>query len=205
MGYSSNGVSKYEYGTYVAASLAYLLLKQQDAVGLALFDDRVRNFVTARSTPSHLRSLLKALEEPGLREKTDIGTILHSFAGRIKKKGLIVIISDMFDDLGAIERGLQHLRFCNHEVLVFHVLDHDELTFPFQRMTLFEGLESYEDILANPAALRQSYLGEFNAFLEDLRRVCRGNRFDYVQLDTQGLLDVALTTYLVKRSGSLRK
>jgi uncharacterized protein (DUF58 family) len=205
MSYVSNGVSKYDYGTYIAAALAYLLLRQQDAVGLALFDDQVRNYVAARSTPSHLHTLLGALEKPGLRQKTDIGTILHQFADRITKKGLIVIISDMLDDLEAIERGLKHLRYCKHEVILFHVLDHDEVHFPFQRMTMFEGLEGFEDVLANPKSLREAYLSELKSFLDGLRRICRNNRFDYVQLDNETLLDVALSTYLAKRSGSFRR
>jgi len=205
MSYSSDTVSKYDYGCYVAASLAYLLLRQQDAVGLALFDDQVRNFVGARSTPSHLGSLTAALEKPGLKEKTDLGRIFNEYAGRIKKRGLVVIISDLLDDLGAIERGLMHLRYREHEVLVFHVLDHDELTFPFQNMTLFEGLEGLDDVLVNPGALREGYLAELNLFLERLRRVCRNNRFDYVRLDTNDKLDVALSSYLAKRSGALRR
>ena len=201
----SDAVSKYEYGCYVAASLAYLLLKQQDAVGLALFDDKVRHFTQPRSTPSHLASLVRVLENPGLREKTDLGRILHEYAGRIKKKGLIVIISDMLDDPEAIARGLKHLRYRDHEVLLFHLLDHDELTFPFQNMTMFEGLEGLDEALVNPPSLREGYLQELNSFLADLRRVCRTNRFDYVRLSTRDRLDVALSTYLAKRSGSQRR
>jgi uncharacterized protein (DUF58 family) len=197
-------VSKFEYATYVAASLAYLLLRQQDAVGIALFDDRVRNLVPPSSSPSHLQTLLGALDSPKLEEKTDVGAIFHEFADRIKKKALILVVSDLFDDIEHVKRGLKHLRYKNHEVIVFHVLDHDELTFPFQRMTLFEGLESLPELLANPQSLRDAYLEEIGSFLGEVRKVCRDNRIDYVKLDTEDKLDVALSAYLASRAGSLR-
>ena len=205
MNYSSGGVSKFDYGVMVAASLSYLLLRQQDAVGLALFDDKVRNLVGARSTGSHLKTLLEVVEKPGLKEKTDLGVILHEFADRLNRMGLIVIISDMLDDIEHIERGLKHLRYCNHEVILFHLLDKDERTFPFQIMTMFEGMEGLEDVLANPRLLKEAYLAELENFLGRLRRVCRNNRFDYVAIDTCDSLDVALSTYLAKRAGSLRR
>jgi len=204
MSYASKDVSKYDYAAMVAASIAYLLIRQKDAVGLAVFDDRVREFVSASSTLSRLQGLLDVVDRVPEREKTDHGTILHEFAGRIKKKGLVVIISDMLDDPTSIEHGLEHLRYRNHEVIVFHVLDHDELRFPFQSTTLFEGLEGAPDVLANPRQLRDGYLAELHAFLERLRRSCRDNRFDYVSLDTTEKLDVALSSYLAKRSGSQR-
>ena len=205
MTYGSDGVSKFDYGVMVAASLSYLLLRQQDAVGLALFDEKVCDMVGARSTGSHLKTLLELAENPGLKEKTDLGVILHEFAGRIHRRGLVVIISDMLDDIEHIERGLKHLRYCNHEVILFHLLDTDERTFPFQNMTMFEGMEGMEEVLANPRLLKEAYLEELESFLSRLRRVCRNNRFDYVALDTSDPLDVALSTYLAKRTGSLRR
>ena len=197
-------VSKFEYGTYVAAGLAYLLLKQQDAVGLALFDDRVRSFVNPSSNPSHLQALLGEIEGSSLREKTNVGSIFHEFADRIKRKGLILVISDLFDDAEQLKRGLKHLRYKNHEVVVFHILDEDELTFPFRRMTLFEGLEGLPELLANPQALRDAYLAELNKYLAEVRKVCRDTHIDYVRLDTSDHLDVALTAYLAKRAGTQR-
>jgi uncharacterized protein (DUF58 family) len=202
---SAPRLSKFEYATYVAASIAYLCLRQQDAVGLALFDDRVRNFVPPSSNPSHLQSVVGGMEEPSLREKTDIGAIFHEFADRIKKKGLIIIISDMLDDIEKIKRGLKHLRYKNHEVILFHVLDHEELVFPFTKMTLFEGLEGFPELLADPRALRAAYLEELNGFLEELRKVCRDSRIDYVKLDTNEKLSTALSTYLATRAGTQRK
>ena len=137
--------------------------------------------------------------------KTDVGSIFHEFADRVKKKGLILIISDLFDDLEHVKRGLKHLRHKSHEVIVFHILDHDELTFPFQRMTLFEGLEALPEVLANPGSLRQAYLEEINSYMTEVRKVCRDNRIDYVRLDTDDKLDVALSSFLAMRAGTLRK
>jgi len=203
-GTSSGSISKYEYGTYVASSLAYLLLRQRDAVGLALFDDRVRNYIPPSSSPSHLATLLAALDSPGLSRKTNVGSILHEFADRVKKRGLIIVISDLFDDKDRLRRGLKHLRYRNHDVMVFHMLAHDELTFPFQRMTLFEGLEDYPDELANPATLRDAYLAELNGYLLEVSKICRDDRIDYARLDTDDKLDVALSTFLAARAGSQR-
>ena len=202
---AEGGVSKYDYASMVAASLAYLLLRQKDAVGLALFDDDVRELVAPRSTGSQLQNLVEVIGRPNLAKKTDIGTILHGFADRVTRRGLIVIISDMLDDISHIERGLKHLRYRDHEVILFHVLAHDELTFPFANMTMFEGLEGMDDLLANPRPLRESYLTELEVFLERLRRTCRNNRFDYVALNTRDKLDVALSSYLAKRAGSQRR
>lgn len=195
-------ISKFEYGTYVAAALAYLILHQRDAVGLAMFDDKVRDFVQPSSSPSQLTTVLSTLQKGSLVEKTQVGGLLHEFADRIKRKGLIVLISDLFDDVEKIENGLKHLRYKEHELLVFHLLDHEELTFPFQRMTLFEGLEGVEDLVADPRALRKGYLEELNQYLESVRRVCHENQVDYVQLDTQEKLHVALTSFLAKRAGA---
>ena len=122
----------------------------------------------------------------------------------MKKKGLIVIISDMFDSFERIRRGLKYIRHKNHEVMLFHVLDEDEVTFPFQRMTLFEGLEDYPELLADPPALRQAYLEEIESFQAELRRTCRNNRIDYVRIHTGEKLDVALTSYIAGRAGRLR-
>jgi uncharacterized protein (DUF58 family) len=194
--------SKFEYATWVAASLSYLLLRQQDAVGLAVFDDRVRTFVPPSSSPAHLPTLLSAMDGQELTRRTRAGTIFHELADRVKKKGLIIIISDLLDDLDRLRLGLKHLRYRDHEVLVFHVMAHDEMVFPFRRMTLFEGLEGQPTELADPAALREAYLAELNQFLAAVRKMCREDRIDYVQLDTDAKLDVALSAFLAARRGS---
>ncbi len=194
-------ISKYQYGTYLAAALAYLILKQQDAVGLAVFDDEVRGFVPPSSSQTHLLNVIQELDRQTAAKKTAVGDILRGFADRIKKKGIIIIISDMFDDLESIQLGLKHLRYKRHDVILFHILDHDELNFPYQRMTLFEGLEGYPELLADPRALRRAYLEEIQKFQEDLKRTCRRSRIDYVLLDTSRRLDAPLTAFLASRGG----
>ncbi len=205
MRYGAEETTKYRYGSYIAAALAHLILRQQDAVSLAVFDEDVRSFVPPSSSVNHLRNIVLELDRQETARKTDLGAILKSFADRIKRKGLIVIISDMFDSLEHIDRGLKHLRHKRHEVVLFHVLDHDELTFPFQRMTLFEGLEGFADLLADPRSLRKAYLEEIGRFQESLKKICRRSRVDYVLLDTSRRLDAALTAYLAARGGRSRR
>lgn len=199
------GVSKYQYGAHLAAALSYLILKQQDSVSLCVFDNEVKGFVPPSSSQNHLLNVIQELDRQGAERKTDVGTILKSFADRIKKKGLVIIISDMFDDLSRIDLGLKHLCHKRHDIILFHLLDHDELNFPFQRMTLFEGMEGYENLLADPRALRRAYLEEIESFQDDLKRICRRSRIDYVLLDTLRKLDVPLTAFLASRGGRRRR
>jgi uncharacterized protein (DUF58 family) len=199
-----DGPSKFEYASWVAASLAHLILRQRDAVGLTLFDDRVRKTVPPSSSPGHLENLVAVLEEPGLSAKTNAGSVLHEFADRLKRKGLIIVISDLLDDVEQVKRGLRHLRHRGHEVIVFHILAHDELVFPFERLTLFEGLEGLPHKLAHPRTLRDAYLAELETNLTEVRRACRDDPIDYVRIDTEDKLDVALSSYLATRSSTLR-
>ncbi len=205
MQYGSDGVTKYTYGTYIAAAIAYLLMRQQDAVGLSVFDENVRSFLPPATSQAHFMNIVQELDRQETAHKTDLGAILGTFADRAKRKGLILIISDMFDRMDHIEKGLMHLRHKNHEVILFHLLDSDELRFPFQSMTLFEGLEGYDELLVNPRALRDAYLEEIETFQEQLKRTCRNARIDYVRIDTSQRLDVALTAYLAARAGRLRR
>ncbi len=198
-------ISKYEYGTYVAASLAYLILRQQDAVGVALFDDEVRHFLNPRSNLNQLPTLCDTIEKGALRGKTSVGAIMNEMADRVKKRGLFLVISDLLDSLESVQKGLKRLRYRGHEVLVLHVLDGEELSFPFQRMTLFEGLEGLPDLVADPRALRRGYLAELEQYLESVRKTCRENLIDYVLLNTEEKLHVALSSYLAKRAGAQKK
>jgi len=196
------GVSKLDYASYVAASLAYLMLQQQDAVGLATFDAEVAQFLPPASHGSHLKNLLRIVEQAKPQKKTNVGTILHETAERLKKRGLVIILSDLFDDPARVASGLQHLRHRKHEVILFHVMDRDEIRFPFERMTLFEGLEELPRINVDPRAIRKAYLEELNRFLGEVRKVCLKNGADYVELHTDMLLDVALAEYLATRASS---
>ena len=204
MSYGNGPVSKFEYATYVAASLMRLVLTQQDAVGLALFDDQVRKFFRASSSPNHLGVLLSEIMQTSPVEKTNMERIFHDVADRISSRGVIIVISDFFDDPDRVLTGLSHFRHKQHDVICMQILDPYEVSFPFQRMTMFEGLEEYEDLLVNPKALRSGYLEEMNGFLRDLKAGCLRQRTDYVRIQTDELLDVALSTYLASRAGAQR-
>lgn len=192
-------LSKLEYSQCAAAALAYLVLQQQDSVGLVTFDKEIRALVRASSHPSHLKQLLHVMEETVPERKSGMGPIFHDLAERLKKRGLVVIFSDLFDDVGQLLAGLKHFRHRRHEVVVFHVLDPAELDFPFTRSTKFKGLEGWDDLLTDPRALRKAYLREFDAFRRQVMTGCRARRIDYVLLRTDQSLDVALSGYLASR------
>lgn len=202
MAFASDGVSKLAYGSMIAAALAYLISKQQDAVGLSLFRDSLLRQVQPGSSPQHLRQLLHELEQAKPDGKTGIGRALHEAADQIKRRGIIIILSDAFDDVEAIVQGLQHLRHRRHEILFFHLMDHAELTFPFRDMTRFEGLEGEGELLTSPQALRKEYLAELEQFMARLRKGCRDSGVDYHLFDTAEPLDVALTTFLSTRAAA---
>ncbi len=192
-------LSKLEYAQCVAAALSYLVLQQQDSVGLVTFDKEVRALVRASSNPSHLKQLLHVMERTSAERKTNSGPIFHDLAERLRKRGIVIVLSDMFDDVASMMAGLKHFRHRRHEVVIFHILDPAELDFPFRDVTLFRGLEQWADVLTDPRALRDAYLTEFNKFIAAIRRGCRQQHIDYVQLRTDQSLEVALRTYLASR------
>ena len=198
-------ISKLEYAQYVCAALSYLILKQQDAVGLATFDNAVRNFVRAGGHPSHLKQLCHVMDMAGAKGETSMGPIFHDLAERIKKRGLVVILSDLFDDVPSLMLGLKHLRHRRHEVLVLQVIDPAEQEFPFQDPTLFKGLEGLPEQLTEPRSLRRAYQREFERFLLEVRRGCHDLHADYAVLRTDHPLDAALRTFLSARAARLHK
>ncbi len=193
-------VSKYDYACMSAASLAYLILHQQDSVGLVTFDDQVRQFLRPSGQASRLKEVIHLLQQGDQREKTRLGPLFHDLAERITRRSLVMIFSDLFDDPAEILTGLSHLRHQGHDVIVFHVLDRAELEFPFQESTLFRGLEQYPELLTDPRALRQGYLDQFTAFQDEVRRGCRTYNIDYVMLRTDQNLGGALANYLAFRA-----
>jgi uncharacterized protein (DUF58 family) len=198
-------VTKLAYSQYVCAALSYLILKQQDAVGLATFDNAVRNFVRAGSHPSHLKQVCHVMDIAGAKGETSMGPIFHDLAERIKKRGLGVILSDLYDDVPSLMLGLKHLRHRRHEVLVLQVIDPAEQDFPFQDPTLFRGLEGLPEQLTEPRSLRTAYQREFEAFLKSIRRGCRDLHMDYTLLRTDQPLDVALRTFLSGRASHMHR
>jgi uncharacterized protein (DUF58 family) len=194
-----SAMSKLEYAKCAAAAIAYLVLNQQDSVGLTTFDDDVRAMVRPSSNPSHIKQLVHVMTETVPQRKTRTGPILHDLAERLKKRGVAIVISDLFDDVQQIISGLKHFRHRRHEVIVFHLLDPAEIDFPFNETTLFTGLEQLPNVVTDPRTLRRAYLKEFNRFLREVQSGCRENQIDYVQLRTDQPLDVVLSAYLASR------
>lgn len=199
MDFRSGKLSKLEYGSYLAAALTYLLLKQNDAVGLTLFDSTVRQHLPAKARPTQFRRVLDELEKVKPGEETNVGAVLHQVAERIKRRGLVILISDLIDREEAIAHGLQHFRHDHHEVVVFHVLDDAELTFPFDRMTRFKDMEGAGRLTANPKTLRANYLARINAFTERIKKDCLERRISYNLTNTKEPYDIALAACLDKR------
>jgi len=204
MRYGQGPLTKYEYACTVAGSLAYLALRQQDAVGCVSFDEAPRMTVPLRTKRNHLDAVLKALDVSRPREKTDLYETLHVVAESFPRRGMMVLISDLLTGREGLFRGIRLLRSRGHDVLVFHVLDDDELDFPFNGPTRFEGLELPEQLTCNPRALREGYLAALNDYLGEVRLGCSRNNVDYVLLRTRQPLGTALSSFLSNRLRMLR-
>ncbi len=193
-------MSKLEYGSVLAASLAFLMNRQRDATGLIAFDERIRFRLPAAARPGHLHTLLLALEQLKAGERSNVGRPLHQLAEALLKRSLVVLISDLLDDPEPVIRGLRHLKFRGTDVVVFQVLDPHELNFPFKGAARFTDVETAEEIVADPSRARTEYLRELAGLTLRYDRELRGAGIDYVQLDTSQPLDFALLTYLSARA-----
>lgn len=193
------GLTKLEYGSYLAAVLAYLMTRQQDAVGLTTFDTQVRLDMAAHASPRHFNEMMRQLEaiQPG--QPTNIAETLHRLADRFKRRCLIVLISDLYDDPEAVGRALHHFRHKRHEVIVFQVFDPAELDLPFREATTFEDLETGARLHVDPAYVRDDYIRQMNEFIDHNRRLCADCQIDYVKTDTATPYDFMLSRYLAKR------
>lgn len=199
MNYRSGDISKFQYGCYLAASLAYLLIHQKDAAGLAIFDTQTRKLLTPRATRSYIKTIEEILVQTNPGGETDIATNLHRLAERMTRRGLIILISDLLDDPDKVIMGLKHFRHRRHEVIVFHVLDPQELMLNFQGDIRFEDLETGEMLATQPWHIRQDYREAVKQFSEYYRRACHENRIDYVLLNTSDSFEKPLMEYLIKR------
>jgi uncharacterized protein (DUF58 family) len=198
--YDGRALSKFDYAQFLAASLAHLMIHQQDAVGLATFDTKLRRYIPARSRPNHLRILLREMIKTTPGEETALAPIFHDIAERVHRRGLVVVISDLFDDPEELLRALHHFRYRNHEVLLLHVLAEEELTFPFDQASLFRDLEiSDHRIQLDPRAIRAEYLDQIRRFIGRIGMGCGQMNIDYVPLSTTTPFDVALAHYLAQR------
>ena len=194
-----SAMSKLEYAQCIAASLAWLVLHQQDSVGLVTFDDRIRDVVRPGSNPSILPELLRVMDVPPGANKTATGPIFHELASRFEKRGVVIVLSDLFDDVASMSAGWKHFRHRRHDAIVFHVLDPAELDFPFTRPTLFRGLEQSGEALVDPRSLRKAYVEEFERFRSKAQWACRDQQIDYHVMKTDTPLDVALSSYMGAR------
>jgi uncharacterized protein (DUF58 family) len=199
MEYGSGAMTKLDYAVTTAAALAYLLLRQQDAIGCAVFDEDIRQAIPLRTSTSHLNTIIRALEQRQPRDKTGLHDVLTRVAETYPRRGMMVLLSDLFVDADDVRRGLRLLRQRGHDVLVLHVLDDHELDFPFSRPARFEGLETADQLTCNPRALRDGYLAALNEFLDTIRHNCARDNVDYALIRTSTPLDVALTTFLRHR------
>ena len=201
MQYGNGALDKYEYACTVAASLAYLILRQQDSVGSVSFDERVRIKVPTRAKHNHILSIIESLNVSEPADKTNLYGMFRDIAESYPRRGMMIVVSDLLSDPEGTVRGLRLLRQRGHDVMVFHIMDDDELDFPFAGPTRFEGLESEVHLNCNPRSLREGYMEALNEFLTDVRRGCARNGVDYALIRTSQPLDAALASYLSNRLG----
>jgi uncharacterized protein (DUF58 family) len=200
MAYRGGAVmSKIEYGSVLAASLAYLMHRQRDATGLIEFDERIRGRLPASARPGHLHAILLALDKVAPGTKSDVGRPLHQLAEALSKRSLVVLISDLLDDPESVVKGLKHLRFRGTDVIVFQVLDPNEIHFPFKGAARFTDVENAEEITADPARVREGYLEAMGALRGRYEKELKGAGIDFLTLDTSKPLDFALLAYLDTR------
>ena len=205
MGYRSqpDSLSKLEYASFLAACFAYLLARQQDPIGLITFDDDVRSFIPPRSTMPHLNLLLRALEQLEPSRKTNVAGAFHRVAEHLKKRGLIIIISDLYDEPREVIKALHHFRHKKHEVMLFHIFDQAEVEFPFGKLTEFVDMETNEQIQVDPNYVRDEYIALVKDFIETYRKDCLSSQIEYAHTHTGVPYDKMLWKFLANRKNAL--
>lgn len=196
---SKDNISKYEYAAYLSAALSLLMVQQRDAVGLALYDKGIRTFLPPNSKPSYMREILKTLETNKPENETGTAEALNMLAERIKRRGLVIIFSDFFDEPEQILNALKHFRHKKHEVIVFHILDPRERDFKLGNAANFKDMETGELMLTQPYQIQISYQKAVQDFINYIKKECLNHQIDYNLLDTSISYDNALASYLVKR------
>ena len=200
------GMAKFDYAATGIASLAYLIQQQADAVGLTMFDEKVCKQLPPSNTRANLGNIFQSLEQAKARnQKTRIGGVLHDLASQLRQRGMVMIFSDLFDKPEDVLKGLREIAQRGHDVVVFHILDRDEVEFPFERMTLFLGMEQMPELLVDPKSLRDAYLAEIQGFQEQIKKGCLQHRIDYVRVVNSTPLDVVLTSYLTARAARKKR
>lgn len=199
---ATDPLSKFRYAQFVAAALAYIVLHQQDAAGLVTFDNKVRSFIPSKSTPSQLMRILRTIDGTSAEQESGIAPILHEVAERIDRRGMVVVISDLFEDADKLIEAMHHLRHKRHEVILMQVMANDELDFPFRKWSLFENLENNTDkIRLDPALMRSAYLENLKRHQEQVKDGIAKLHVQHLLLNTSQPFDAALATFLAQRMG----
>ncbi len=209
MGYSSIDAggamwSKYDHATAIASVLSYMAIQQGDSAGLAVFDQTLARFFKPSNLPNQWKILLNEMQLVPRWNKTNTGKILDQIAEKLSHRSLIVLLSDFFDDIDSLKKGLRHLRYKKHEVMAFQILDPAEIGFPFEETTLFKGLEEMGELLTEPRALRDGYLEQLQLHTESMKKLCRGMNIDFVRMNSGDPLDVALSSFLAVRESTIK-
>jgi len=199
MGYGSGGITKLQYASYLTGALAYLMHRQRDSFGLIAFDDAIAALLPASARSGHLRTLLLALERIELGARTNVAKPLHDLAAAVRKRGMVVLVSDLLDEPASVLDGLKHFRYRGTDVIVFHILDPYELKFPFEHAARFRDMETAEEVTAVPDAIRQDYIDKVEQRIAMYRRELGLVGIDYCQLDTAQPLELGLMAYLMTR------
>ena len=199
MAYGSGGITKLQYGSYLTAALAYLMHRQRDSFGLIAFDDSIAALLPASARSGHLRVVLLALERLKIGARTDVAKPLHDLAAAVRKRGLVVLVSDLLDDPARVLDGLKHFRYRGTDVIVFHVLDPYELQFPFEQAARFRDMETADEIMAVPRSVRKGYIERIEGLIATYKRELGLVGIDYCLLDTSKPLELGLMAYLMTR------
>ena len=202
MGFATGGrMTKMDYGICLAAALGYMMIGQQDAVGLAVFDEKLKYFLPPKAKRSHLMNILSILAKTAPWGETNLASALHDMADRVRKRGLMILISDMFGEQSEVIEALHHMKYRGHDLIIFQVLDHSELAFEFDGQVRFECPETRDHVDADPQAIRAAYRDEIRAFIEEYRHACQTLRADFVTVDNSMTFDKALVEFLAQRKG----
>jgi len=204
MNFASGSVTKFQYARYLAALLAYLLLSQQDAAGLSVFDNLLRHHLNPTAKPGSLGPIFSLLDRTEPRNATALVSVLHELAGRLKQRRLIILLSDLLDDPDQVCRALRHFTFKRHQVIVFHILDPAELEFPFTKLARFADPETGRHVLTDPHQVRSRYLKEMEAFLATYRRQCSDAGIEYILADTSQRYDQRLIQFIAARRKTVK-
>jgi uncharacterized protein (DUF58 family) len=196
---SENSVSKFDYASFLASALSYLMLGQSDSVGLVTFSDKIDNMIPPRSRRTHLNQILSALEHNKPAGQTRLAEVIHTVANMTTRRGLVILISDMLDDIDDVYKGLAHLKYLNHDVLLLHTMDHQELYLEYEGLVQFEDMESKKTLRTFPQSVAKSYRQRVESFVHDVETTARKSGIDYCLLDTSLPLNKALISYLAKR------